>query len=93
MFVIRQEKPQQCDLCGQIDELRPYGPGGAKICYPCGMKTPIETFLNYARAWSDGMDDQEQFLTYVKNKIGDDPGSLVEHLESYIQTRNPSELN
>ena len=29
--VAYQEKPQQCDDCGEIRELRPYGPGGACI--------------------------------------------------------------
>lgn len=32
---ISAELPQQCDACGQVDELRPYGPGGKKICHPC----------------------------------------------------------
>lgn len=27
-----------CDLCGKVDELRPYGPMGENICYECGMK-------------------------------------------------------
>lgn len=35
---IREEKPQQCDLCGKIDELRPYGPNGECICFDCAMK-------------------------------------------------------
>lgn len=32
------EKPQQCDLCGKVAELRPYGPNGECICFPCGQK-------------------------------------------------------
>ena len=36
--LIYGEKPQQCDLCGKIDELRPYGKNGEKICYDCGIK-------------------------------------------------------
>lgn len=32
------ERPQQCDLCGNVAELRPYGPGGACICIACGRK-------------------------------------------------------
>lgn len=35
---IAAEKPQQCDLCGKIAELRPYGPNGECICVECGMK-------------------------------------------------------
>lgn len=41
--VIEAEKPQQCDLCGAIAELRPYGPKGEKICYKCGQKDPQTT--------------------------------------------------
>lgn len=32
---IAPEAPQQCDECGEVDELRPYGPGGRLICHPC----------------------------------------------------------
>jgi len=35
---IEQQKPQQCDLCGIIAELRPYGPNGETVCFQCGMK-------------------------------------------------------
>jgi hypothetical protein len=37
---IAAEKPQQCDLCGKIAELRPYGPNGECVCFDCGMKDP-----------------------------------------------------
>ena len=36
--VISKESNQQCDLCGAIAELRPYGPNGECICFDCGMK-------------------------------------------------------
>lgn len=36
--IIEQELAQQCDLCGNIAELRPYGPKGEMVCFPCGMK-------------------------------------------------------
>ena len=38
ILIIEEEKPQQCDLCGVIGELRPYGPKGECICFECGMK-------------------------------------------------------
>lgn len=38
LVAICVEKPQQCDFCGKIDELRPYGPNGECICYDCGHK-------------------------------------------------------
>jgi len=28
----------RCEYCGKVDELRPYGKDGAKICYDCGIK-------------------------------------------------------
>ena len=36
--VLKEEKPQQCDYCGEIAELRPYGKNGACICFKCGTK-------------------------------------------------------
>lgn len=36
--VLAQEAPQQCDLCGKVDECRPYGPNGEVVCFDCGMK-------------------------------------------------------
>jgi hypothetical protein len=38
VIIIEEKKPQQCDLCGKIAELRPYGPNGECICFECGMK-------------------------------------------------------
>lgn len=31
-------EPEVCAMCGASAELRPYGPGGAWVCYPCAMK-------------------------------------------------------
>ena len=36
-IIIETELPQQCDLCGKIAELRPYGPNGEAVCFDCGM--------------------------------------------------------
>lgn len=38
VILIEVEEPQQCDSCGKIDELRPYGPNGSCICFDCAMK-------------------------------------------------------
>ena len=40
---IYQEKPQQCDMCSEIKELRPYGPNGECICFECAMKDEATT--------------------------------------------------
>lgn len=39
-IIIEVEKPDKCEYCGRTEELRPYGPGGARICYDCGTATP-----------------------------------------------------
>lgn len=31
-------EPDICELCGETEELRPYGPKGEQVCYECGMK-------------------------------------------------------
>ena len=37
-MIIEIQNPQQCDMCGKIAELRPYGPNGECVCFKCGMK-------------------------------------------------------
>lgn len=41
--IIAPEAAQQCDLCGTVAELRPYGPNGEAICFDCGMKDKATT--------------------------------------------------
>lgn len=36
--VIEQQSPECCEMCGAIEECRPYGPNGENICFECGMK-------------------------------------------------------
>jgi hypothetical protein len=47
--VISQENKQQCDFCGKIKELRPYGPKGECICFSCAMKDEKTTRKQFAR--------------------------------------------
>ncbi len=35
---IAPEPDQMCELCGKIDECRPYGPNDEQICFDCAMK-------------------------------------------------------
>lgn len=35
---IAEQLPEVCDMCGNIDECRPYGPNDENICYNCGME-------------------------------------------------------
>lgn len=41
--IIAPEPDQMCELCGKIDECRPYGPNNEQICFVCGMKDPETT--------------------------------------------------
>ena len=38
--VISEEPMRVCELCGVIDECRPYGPNKEQVCYECGCKDP-----------------------------------------------------
>lgn len=33
--VIAQQPPECCEMCGKIDECRPYGTNGENICFEC----------------------------------------------------------
>ena len=47
--IIMPEEDQQCELCGKVDELRPYGPNGERICFDCGMKDEATTLEQFGR--------------------------------------------
>ena len=32
---IAEELPTVCEMCGKIDECRPYGPNGEQVCFEC----------------------------------------------------------
>ena len=49
ILVIQEEKSQQCDNCGKVAELRPYGKDGACICFECGMKDEKQTKKMFLR--------------------------------------------
>ena len=49
IVVLSARKPQGCDLCGKVAELRPYGPNGEWICFTCGMKDEESTKRQFAK--------------------------------------------
>ena len=53
--IIDSGEPAKCDLCGKVDELRPYGPNGESICFDCGMKDE-ETTAKQFKKLIDGDD-------------------------------------
>ena len=40
---IAEQPLEACELCGAIEECRPYGPNNENICFDCGMKDPETT--------------------------------------------------
>lgn len=37
---IAPELETVCELCGKIDECRPYGPNSEQICFDCATSSP-----------------------------------------------------
>ena len=36
--IIQEQPPEVCEMCGVVDECRPYGPNDENICFDCAMK-------------------------------------------------------
>ena len=36
--IIAQQDDEVCEMCGKVDECRPYGPDDENICFDCAMK-------------------------------------------------------
>lgn len=51
--ITEPERPQQCDMCGKIAELRPYGPDGKCICFECGQIDPVGSVQRYMKIMFD----------------------------------------
>jgi hypothetical protein len=43
-----------CELCGKIDELRPYGANGEWICFKCAMKDEATTSARFGAILEKG---------------------------------------
>lgn len=41
--VVEREPDGVCAACNVVAEVRPYGPGGTLICFPCGKQDPEGT--------------------------------------------------
>lgn len=35
--IIAEQPPEVCEMCGKVDECRPYGPNDENICFDCAM--------------------------------------------------------
>lgn len=36
--IIAQQPDEVCEMCGSVDECRPYGSNNENICFECAMK-------------------------------------------------------
>jgi hypothetical protein len=36
--IIAEQEPEVCEMCGIVEECRPYGPNDENICFECAMK-------------------------------------------------------
>lgn len=56
VIYIMEEPPGKCELCGAVEETRPYGPNGEQICFGCGEKNPEITKKKIAEVlFGDGV--------------------------------------
>lgn len=39
----------KCELCGAVEETRPYGPNGERVCFDCGMKDEPAAIRQFSR--------------------------------------------
>lgn len=53
-FIIEEQPPEKCELCGAIEECRPYGPNGENICFSCGMKNKEAAEAAFRKRLTDG---------------------------------------
>lgn len=51
--LIEREEQDTCQQCGKLDELRPYGPGGKRICFDCAMSDRAGTEKRMAALWGE----------------------------------------
>ncbi len=55
--IIAQQADEVCEMCGAVDECRPYGPNDENICFDCAMKDKATTERKMA-AYLFGEDDE-----------------------------------
>lgn len=53
---IMQEPDTVCEMCGKVDECRPYGPNDEQICFDCAMKDE-ETTTKKMRSYIYGEEE------------------------------------
>lgn len=46
---ICEEPDRRCELCGKIEECRPYGPNGEQVCFDCMKKDEAAAKRQFAK--------------------------------------------
>jgi len=67
IIIITDTPPATCELCGQQKELRPYGPNGENICFPCGQKDVAGTVQKFYRRIGVEMGKEEVRALLVRS--------------------------
>ena len=53
--IIAEQSPEVCEMCGAVDECRPYGPNDENICFDCATtKVSEETIKRKMAAYIFG---------------------------------------
>jgi hypothetical protein len=58
IVIIAEEPPGQCELCGDVEETRPYGPNGEEVCFKCGMENEEAAKAQFEKFVSGGASEK-----------------------------------
>ncbi len=53
-LIIEVEPEGECEMCGMVAELRPYGPMKKNVCFDCGMKDRAEAEYRLGKRLAGG---------------------------------------
>lgn len=59
---IAHQADEVCEMCGKVDECRPYGPNNENICFDCAMtKVGEETVKKKMASYIFGEEDDGEY--------------------------------
>jgi hypothetical protein len=72
VVVLGATADEQCELCHKMDEVRPYGPNGEKICPACGDLDKIGTVKRVCKKMfgEDISDEKASRIAELWSKYG-----------------------
>lgn len=62
IVTLEKTLPDKCELCGKIDELRPYGPNREAICFDCAMQDEEMAKRRFAQAFFEMRENDNGLL-------------------------------